>query len=120
MSGLPVLPLWILGLRAAGYHIHAGTQADVVERHRARTHLISNEGKNTTQTAKNHGQEPPHTSPPSTPTNDSPLAETATTCTTGAANATGGGRARAAPKHNKFNKYLLNLDWRIYSSQYKF
>ena len=46
---------------------------------------------------KNHGRELPHTSPPSTPAYAPPPAETATACTTGAAKATGGGRASAAP-----------------------
>jgi hypothetical protein len=36
--------------------------------------------------AKNLGREPPHTSPPSTPAHDPPPAETATACTTVAAN----------------------------------
>ena len=61
----------------------------------------------TTQTAKNHGRKPPHTSPPRTPTYDPPPAETATACTTGAANATGGGRASAAPEPLQNSRSIL-------------
>ena len=40
---------------------------------------------------KSHGREPPHAPPPTTPAYDPPTTETATACTTGAADATGGG-----------------------------
>jgi len=53
--------------------------------------------KTTTQTAKNHGREPPHPAPPSTPAHDPPPAETAAACITGGANATEDGGASTGP-----------------------
>jgi hypothetical protein len=53
--------------------------------------------KRATETAKNHGGEPPHSAPPSTPAYDPPPAETATTCITGAAGDAEDGGASTAP-----------------------
>jgi Tfp pilus assembly major pilin PilA len=58
------------------------------------------EGKKN-QTARNHGREPPHMAPPSTPAYDPPPAETATACTTGAANATGERQIRLMTNSHK-------------------
>jgi hypothetical protein len=66
-------------------------------------------GKNTTQNARNHGREPRHTAPPSTSAYDPPPTETATACTTGAANATGDGGASAAPTPASPEKFTPSL-----------
>ena len=51
-----------------------------------------------TRPRKNHGQEPPHAPPPSTPAYDPPPAKTATACTTRAESAAGAGEPAPRPR----------------------
>ena len=70
----------------------------IIQRNQTNWHAKNPNGKKPQpRPRKNHGREPPHPAPPSTPSYDPPPAETATTGTTGAANATEGGGTSAAP-----------------------